>query len=93
MYVESSQVIFRVILHVLQVEIYLNGRHVEEMTQLTHREKARDTAKHMVARLKQTIPQQLFAIAIQAKVGSRVVARDDLKALRKDVLAKCVSIC
>lgn len=74
----------------LQVDIYLNGRPVEEMSQLTHRDKIRDTARRIVHRLTTTIPQQLFAIAVQAKVGSKIVARDDIRALRKDVLAKCV---
>ena len=47
--------------------------------------------KAIAAKLKETLPQQLFEIAVQAKVGSKVLARENIKALRKDVLAKCVS--
>lgn len=46
----------------------------------------------MVEKLKETLPRQLFEVVIQAKIGGRIIARENLKALRKDVLAKCVSI-
>ncbi len=74
-----------------QVEIMLNGQVVEELSQIAHVTKARELGKRMVYKLKETLPQQLFEIVIQAKVGNKIIARENLKALRKDVLAKCVS--
>ena len=74
-----------------QIEIYLNGQPVDELTQIAHTTKAREVAKRVAARLQETLPQQLFEIAIQAKVGAKVLARQNIRALRKDVLAKCVS--
>ncbi len=76
-----------------QIEIALNGKVVDELTQLVHVSKVREMSRHMVTRLKDLIPPQLFLIAIQAKMGNKVMARENIKALRKDVLAKCVSTC
>ena len=70
----------------------MNQKPVEELTQIAHVSKARDVAKQMVNKLKEHVPRQLFEIAIQAKVSGKVIARENIKALRKDVLAKCVSI-
>ncbi len=75
----------------LQLEFTLNGKAVGELTQLVHVSKAREVGRRMAERLKELIPRQMFAITIQAKVGKKVVAREDVKAYRKDVLAKCVS--
>lgn len=72
--------------------MYLNGTLAEELTQLVHVSKARERATHMAEKLKEFIPQQLFDIAVQVKLGSRVLARTNIKARRKDVLAKCVSL-
>lgn len=71
-----------------RLDILLNGQLVEEMTHIVHVSHARSAAKRIAARLKESIPQQLFEIAIQVKVGGKVLARDDIKALRKDVTAK-----
>ena len=68
----------------------MNDRLVEEFTQIAHVSKARSIAKRMAAKLKTAIPPQLFEIVIQAKVNSKVLARENIKATRKDVLAKCV---
>lgn len=76
----------------MQLSIFLNDKEVEELTQLCHVTKARQMGKRMAARLKETIPQQLFMVTIQAKVGAKVLAREDIKPMRKDVLAKCVSL-
>ncbi|XP_072108875.1 translation factor Guf1, mitochondrial isoform X4 [Mobula birostris] len=72
-----------------KLDIYLNGKCVEELTTVVHREKAYSSGKAIAERLKETIPQQLFEIAIQAAVGSKVIARETIKAVRKNVLAKC----
>ncbi|ELU14317.1 hypothetical protein CAPTEDRAFT_99200, partial [Capitella teleta] len=72
-----------------KLDVYFNGKQAEELTQLCHITKARSKAKHMAHKLKESLPQQLFEIAIQVKTGSRVLARDNIKARRKDVLAKC----
>jgi elongation factor 4 len=71
-----------------RLDIFLNGQLVEEMTHIVHVSHARQAAKRIAAKLKESIPQQLFEIAIQIKVGGKVLARDDIKALRKDVTAK-----
>lgn len=69
----------------------MNGKPVEELTQIAHISKAREIGKHIVQKLKEYVPRQLFDIAVQAKVGNKVLARENIKALKKDVLAKCVS--
>ena len=69
----------------------MNQKPVEELTQIAHVSKTREVAKHMVNKLKEHIPRQLFEIAIQAKVNGKVIARENIKPFRKDVLAKCVS--
>lgn len=73
----------------IKIAILLNGREVDELTQITHATRARTVAKRMVNKLKEAIPPQLFEIVIQAKVGAKVMARENIKATRKDVLAKC----
>lgn len=78
-------------LFIFQIDILLNGTTVEELAQVAHISKARKISKAIVNKLHTTLPQQLFEIAIQAKVGAKVLARENVKALRKDVLAKCVS--
>jgi len=72
----------------VRLDIFLNGEIVEEMTHIVHISHARSAAKRIAAKLKVNIPQQLFEIAIQIKIGGKVIARDDIKALRKDVTAK-----
>ena len=69
----------------------MNQKPVEELTQIAHVSKAREVAKHMISQLKEHVPRHLFEIAIQAKVSGKVIARENIKAYRKDVLAKCVS--
>ncbi len=69
----------------------LNGEIVEELSTVVHATKARQYGKEICLRLKDTIPKQLFQVAIQAAVGGKVLARENIAALRKDVTAKCVS--
>jgi GTP-binding protein LepA len=62
---------------------------VDAFSAVVHREKAQAYGRKMVDRLRELIPRQLFDVAIQAAIGSRIVARETVKAKRKDVLAKC----
>ncbi|KAK6975283.1 translation factor GUF1 mitochondrial [Biomphalaria glabrata] len=73
----------------VKVDFTLNGREVEELTLICHVSRARDMAKRVCERLKATIPRQQFVIAVQGKVNQKVIAREDIKAYRKDVTAKC----
>ena len=71
-----------------KVTFYLNNEPVDALTFLVHSERTIQFSKGYARRLKEILPPQLFKIAIQAKVGGKVVAREDIKALRKDVTAK-----
>ena len=71
------------------VQFHLNGDPVDALTFLVHAERAIAFSKGYAARLKELLPSQLFKIAIQAKVGGKVIAREDVRAQRKDVTAKC----
>jgi GTP-binding protein LepA len=73
----------------VKVDILLNQQPVDAFSTIVHRAKAYDYGKTMTERLRQLIPRQLFDVPIQAAIGSRVIARETVKAKRKDVLAKC----
>jgi GTP-binding protein LepA len=73
----------------VRVDILLHGEPVDAFSSVVHREKAAPYGRQMVERLLELIPRQLFDVAIQASIGSRIVARETVKAKRKDVLAKC----
>jgi GTP-binding protein LepA len=72
-----------------KVDILLQGQPVDAFSQIVHAGKARDYGLAMTARLKELIPRQQFEVPIQAVIGSRVIARENIRAMRKDVLAKC----
>ena len=79
-YVESDLV---------KLDFMLNGDIVDALTFIVHREKAYTRARKIAAKLKDNIPRQLFEVPIQAAIGSKIIARETVKAMRKDVLAKC----
>ena len=72
-----------------KVVFHLNGDPVDALSFLVHEQRARTFARGYAKRLKEILPAQLFKIAIQAKVGGTIISREDVKALRKDVTAKC----
>ncbi|KAL3045242.1 hypothetical protein OYC64_013494 [Pagothenia borchgrevinki] len=73
----------------IKMNILLNGEPVEELITIVHRDRAYNMGKAMCERLKDSIPRQMFEVAIQAAIGSKVIARETIKAFRKNVLAKC----
>ncbi len=73
----------------VKVDILLQGQPVDAFSQIVHADKAREYGLAMTARLKELIPRQQFEVPIQAAIGARVIARENIRAMRKDVLAKC----
>ena len=73
----------------VKVDILVNHHPVEALSMILHRDQASSQGRALVERLRDTIPRQLFEVPIQAAIGNRVIARETVRALRKDVLAKC----
>jgi GTP-binding protein LepA len=75
--------------NLVKVDILLNGVTADAFSTIVHRDKAYDYGRRMAEKLRELIPRQLFDVPIQAAIGGRIIARETVKAKRKDVLAKC----
>ena len=73
----------------LRLDILINGEVCDALSLITHKDKAYSRGRAIVEKLRNVIPKQLFEIPIQAAIGSKIIARETVKAVRKDVLAKC----
>jgi GTP-binding protein LepA len=71
------------------VDILLNSEPIDALSALIHKEHSHDIGRRLCEKLKQLIPRQQFVIAIQAAIGAKIIARETLSALRKDVTARC----
>jgi GTP-binding protein LepA len=75
--------------NLVKVDILLNGVPADAFSTIVHRDKAYDYGRRMAEKLRELIPRQMFDVPIQAAIGGRIIARETVKAKRKDVLAKC----
>jgi len=73
----------------VKVEILLHGEAVDAFSAIVHKERAQNYGRRMVEKLRELVPRQMFDVAVQASIGSRIIARETIRARRKDVLAKC----
>ena len=73
----------------VKLDILVNGEPVDAFSSIVHRDKAESRARLLAAKLKEVIPTQLYQVSIQGAIGGKIVARENVSAMRKDVTAKC----